>query len=73
MMPMSVPSLELVLIVSSRTQKNVVAVQISDVLTAVPAKRSYWLRTGILDHGSRKVGTMEIPLSSVVPLQQAAK
>jgi len=40
---------------------------------AVPAKGNYWLRTGILDRGSRKVGTMEIPLSSVVPLQQASK
>jgi len=40
---------------------------------AVPAKGNYWLRTGILDRGSRKVGTMEIPLGSVVPLQQAAK
>jgi VWFA-related protein len=39
----------------------------------VPAKGNYWLRTGILDRGSRKVGTMEIPLGSVVPLQQAAK
>ncbi len=40
---------------------------------AVPAKGNYWLRTGILDRGSHKVGTMEIPLSAVVPLQQAAK
>jgi len=40
---------------------------------AVPAKGNYWLRTGILDRGSRKVGTMEIPLGAVVPLQQAAK
>jgi VWFA-related protein len=34
---------------------------------------SYWLRTGVFDRGSRKVGTMEIPLSNVVPLQRAAK
>jgi VWFA-related protein len=34
----------------------------------VPAKGNYWLRTGILDRTSRKVGTMEIPLSAVVPL-----
>jgi VWFA-related protein len=40
---------------------------------AVPAKGNYWLRTGILDRSSHKVGTMEIPLGSVVPLQQAAK
>jgi VWFA-related protein len=39
----------------------------------VPAKGNYWLRTGILDRSSRKVGTMEIPLSAVVPLQQASK
>ena len=35
---------------------------------AVP-KGNYWLRTGVYDEGSRKVGTMEIALSSVVPLQ----
>ena len=40
---------------------------------AVPTKGNYWLRTGILDRGSRKVGTMEIPLGAVVPIQQAAK
>jgi VWFA-related protein len=40
---------------------------------AVPAKGNYWLRTGIFDRGSRKVGTMEIPFSAVVPLEQAAK
>ncbi|MGA2249259.1 VWA domain-containing protein [Terracidiphilus sp.] len=39
----------------------------------VPVKGNYWLRTGIFDRTSRKVGTMEIPLSTVVPLQQAAK
>jgi VWFA-related protein len=31
---------------------------------AVP-KGQYWLRTGVYDEGSRKVGTMEVPLSSV--------
>jgi hypothetical protein len=35
---------------------------------AVP-KGNYWLRTGVYDQGSRKVGTMEVALSSVVPLQ----
>ncbi len=35
---------------------------------AVP-KGNYWLRTGVYDEGSGKVGTMEIALSSVVPLQ----
>jgi VWFA-related protein len=39
---------------------------------AVP-KGQYWLRTGIYDQGSRKVGTMELPLSSVVPLQASAQ
>jgi hypothetical protein len=39
---------------------------------AVP-KGNYWLRTGIYDRGSRKVGTMEIPLSAVKPLETAAK
>jgi hypothetical protein len=28
-------------------------------------KGEYWLRTGIYDEGSRKVGTLEVPLSSV--------
>lgn len=34
---------------------------------AVP-KGQYWLRTGVYDQGSRRVGTMEVALSSVVPL-----
>ena len=36
-------------------------------------KGQYWLRTGVYDQGSRKVGTMEVALSSVVPAQTAAK
>jgi VWFA-related protein len=40
---------------------------------AVPAKGNYWLRTGIFDRTSRKIGTMEIPLGAVVPLQKASK
>jgi hypothetical protein len=32
-------------------------------------KGQYWLRTGVYDQGSGKVGTMEVALSSVVPLQ----
>jgi VWFA-related protein len=39
-------------------------------VVAVPTKGNYWLRTGVFDRTSRKVGTMEIPLSAVVPLQQ---
>jgi len=39
---------------------------------AVPTG-NYWLRTPIYDRGSRKVGTMEIPLAAVKPLQTAAK
>lgn len=39
---------------------------------AVP-NGNYWLRTGIFDQNSRKVGTMEIPLSAVKPLETAAK
>ena len=39
---------------------------------AVP-KGNYWLRTGIYDRRSRKVGTMEIPLAAVKPLETAAK
>ena len=35
---------------------------------AVP-KGNYWLRTGVYDQGSHKVGTMEVALNSVVPLQ----
>ena len=42
-------------------------------LLAVPAKGNYWLRTGVFDRGSRKVGTMEIPLAAVKPLEQQAK
>jgi hypothetical protein len=39
---------------------------------AVP-KGNFWLRTGVYDRGSRKVGTMEIALSSVVPLRGSSK
>ncbi len=39
---------------------------------AVP-KGNFWLRTGIYDRASRKVGTMEIPLAAVKPLETAAK
>jgi VWFA-related protein len=39
---------------------------------AVP-KGQYWLRTGVYDQGSRKVGTMEVALSSVVPLQASTQ
>jgi hypothetical protein len=28
-------------------------------------KGQYWLRTGVYDEASRKVGTMELPISSV--------
>jgi VWFA-related protein len=38
---------------------------------AVP-KGNFWLRTGVYDRNSRKVGTMEIPLSAVKPLETAA-
>jgi VWFA-related protein len=38
---------------------------------AVP-KGNFWLRTGFYDQGSRKVGTMEVPLSAVTPLAPAA-
>jgi len=34
-------------------------------------KGQYWLRTGLYDRGSGKVGTMEVALSSVVPLDVA--
>lgn len=37
---------------------------------AVP-NGNYWLRTGVYDQGSHKVGTMEIPLSAVRPLETA--
>jgi len=36
-------------------------------------KGQYWLRAGIYDQTSHKVGTMEVPLSQVKPLQVAAK
>jgi VWFA-related protein len=32
-------------------------------------KGQFWLRTGVYDRGSGKVGTMEVALSSAVPLQ----
>jgi VWFA-related protein len=35
-------------------------------------KGQFWLRTGIYDAGTRKVGTMEVPFSSVHPLQASA-
>jgi hypothetical protein len=38
---------------------------------AVP-KGNFWLRTGVYDRNSRKVGTMEIPLAAVKPLETAA-
>jgi VWFA-related protein len=38
----------------------------------VVPRGQYWLRTGIYDAGTRKVGTMEIPFSSVHPLQASA-
>jgi hypothetical protein len=34
-------------------------------------KGQYWIRTGLYDRGSGKVGTMEVALSSVVPLDVA--
>ena len=40
---------------------------------AVPAKGQYWLRTGVYHQASHKAGTMEVALSSVVPLQVSAK
>jgi VWFA-related protein len=39
---------------------------------AVP-KGNYWLRTGIFDQQSRKVGTMEVPLAAVQQIQAAAQ
>ena len=33
----------------------------------------YWLRTGVYDQSTRKVGTMEVPFSSVHPLQASAQ
>lgn len=36
-------------------------------------KGQFWLRTGVYDESSRKVGTMEVPLSSVKPLETAAR
>jgi len=39
---------------------------------AVP-NGNFWLRTGVYDQRSRKVGTMEIALAAVKPLETAAK
>jgi len=36
-------------------------------------KGNYWLRTGVFDQGSRKVGTMEVSLNSVVPMPASTK
>jgi VWFA-related protein len=35
-------------------------------------KGQYWLRAGVFDRGSGKVGTMEVALSSVIPLSDVA-
>ena len=45
-------------------------VQLHDSIEA--PKGQFWLRTGVYDQASRKVGTMEIPLSSVKPLDVAS-
>lgn len=39
---------------------------------AIP-KGNYWLRTGIYDENTRKVGTLEIPLAAVKPAPEAAQ
>jgi VWFA-related protein len=36
-------------------------------------KGDYWLRTGVFDHATHKVGTMEVPLRAVKPLVAAAE
>lgn len=36
-------------------------------------KGDYWLRTGIYDHATHHVGTMEFPLDSVKPTETAAR
>jgi hypothetical protein len=36
-------------------------------------KGQYWLRTGIYDQSTRKVGTMEVPFSVVHPVQATAQ
>jgi VWFA-related protein len=36
-------------------------------------KGNYWLRTGIYDESSRKVGTLEIPLAAVKPVDSASR
>jgi hypothetical protein len=39
---------------------------------AVP-KGQFWLRTGIYDQATQRVGTMEIPLSSVISTAVSTK
>jgi VWFA-related protein len=36
-------------------------------------KGQFWLRTGVYDESSHKAGTMEVPFSSVKPLETAAR
>ena len=36
-------------------------------------KGQFWLRTGVYDQATHKVGTMEVPFSSVKPVETAAK
>lgn len=36
-------------------------------------KGQYWLRTGVFDQSTRNVGTMEVPLAAVHPLQAATQ
>jgi hypothetical protein len=33
-------------------------------------KGQYWLRTGVYDQASHKVGTLEVPLAAVVEAQK---
>jgi VWFA-related protein len=40
---------------------------------SVPQKGNYWLRTGVYDQASHKVGTMEISLSAVQDAQASTK
>ncbi|MFP5234905.1 MAG: VWA domain-containing protein [Acidobacteriota bacterium] len=36
-------------------------------------KGNYWLRTGIYDQNSRKVGTLEVPLAAVKPIEASSQ
>jgi hypothetical protein len=44
----------------------------ADLTTQVPAKGDYFLRIGVHDLATDKVGALEVPVSSVKPVPESA-